>query len=185
MAGPLPQVNALIFCDQAFQQAVTGKWCIIGTYAAIWVREFPATHSPLSVFVSLSDFGGNGTVQLSIRDSDGEHVVSVRIQVPALPVSVFEFPFTFPPVLFKAAGTYSVELFSGGELLAVRSLRVDKIDPTKMPFAFFGPGGPGGMPPGMPGGPGAPGGAGGPGAGPAGPWFIPPQAGGGDIGPVA
>lgn len=142
MAGPLPQVNALIFCDQAFQQAVTGKWCIIGTFAAIWVRDFPATHAPLLVFVSLSDFSGDATVQLTIRDPEAEHVVSVRAQVPQLPLANFEFPFGFPPVTFKGPGVYTLELFSGGELLAVRSLRVDRLDPTKMPFPFFGPGGP-------------------------------------------
>lgn len=150
MPMPLPQVNALVFCDQAFQQAVTGKWCIIGTFGVIWVREFPATHAPLSVFVSLSDFAGDAVVQLTVRDEDGEHVVSVRVQVPALPLPAFEFNFAFPPVTFKKPGVHTVELMCGGQLLTVRSLRVEKIDPEKLPFPFGGQhpqgGGPGPTP---------------------------------------
>ncbi|HYC76202.1 MAG TPA: hypothetical protein VEI02_01125 [Planctomycetota bacterium] len=147
MPASLPQLNALILCDSAFQQAVTGKWCVIGTFSAIWVRDLPATHAPLVTFVSLSDFGGGALVQISVRDPEGEHVVSVRAQIPPLPAPQFEFAFVFPPVTFKTAGVYTLELFSGGELLGVRSLRVEKLDPTKMPFAFFGPGGP--TPPGV------------------------------------
>lgn len=160
MPGPLPQVNALLFCDQAFQQAVTGKWCLIGTFGMIWVREFPTVHAPLLVFVSLSDFGGGATVQLSLRDPEGGHMVSVRVQLPALPVTSFELPLVFPSVTFATAGVHTIELFAGGELLTVRSLRVDKVDPTKPPFGMmlggppaggpFGPHpGPVGMPPGF------------------------------------
>lgn len=41
MSSSEPTVNAMLFCDQAFQQAQTGKWCIIGIYSMVWVREFP------------------------------------------------------------------------------------------------------------------------------------------------
>lgn len=149
MPGSLPQVNALLFCDQAFQQAVTGKWCLIGTFGMIWVREFPTVHAPLLVFVSLSDFGGDATVQLSLRDPEGAHMVSVRVQLPALPVTSFELPLMFPSVTFAAPGVHTVELFAGGELLTVRSLRVDKVDPAKPPFGMM----PGVPPPGAPFGP--------------------------------
>jgi hypothetical protein len=138
MTGQLPQVNALLLCDLAFQQAVTGKWCIIGTFSVIWVREFPATHSPLVAFVSLSDFTGNAMVQLTIRDPAGEHVISVRGQIPQLPQSLFELAFMFPPVTLKEPGSYSIELHAGGELLTVRSFRVEKHNFPNMPY----PGGP-------------------------------------------
>jgi hypothetical protein len=135
MASQLPQVNALLLCDQAFQQAVTGKWCIIGTFSVIWVREFPAVHAPLVAFVSLSDFTGNSMVQLTIRDPAGEHVISVRGQIPQLPQTLFELAFVFPPVNLKEAGSYSIELHAGGELLTVRSFRVEKHNFPNMPYA--------------------------------------------------
>jgi hypothetical protein len=134
MSNQLPQVNALLLCDQAFQQAVTGKWCIIGTFSVIWVREFPAVHAPLVAFVSLSDFTGNAMVQLTVRDPAGEHVISVRGQIPQLPQSLFELAFIFPPVNLKEPGSYSIELHAGGELLTVRSFRVEKHNFPNMPF---------------------------------------------------
>jgi hypothetical protein len=100
----------------------------------IWVREFPAVHAPLVAFVSLSDFTGNAAVQLTIRDPSGEHVMSVRGQIPQLPQSLFELAFIFPPVNLKEPGSYSIELHAGGELLTVRSFRVEKHNFPNMPF---------------------------------------------------
>lgn len=133
MADSPPQVNAFLLCDQAFQQLGTGKWCIIGTFGVIWAREFPVTHAPLMVFVGLSDFRGNANVQVLIRDSEGEQIVAVNAQVPQLPpnsMSVAEFAFAFPPVTFKEAGSYTLELLASDQFLAARSFRVD--EPPKM-----------------------------------------------------
>lgn len=141
MPRPLPQVNALLLCDQAFQQAGTGKWCIIGTFSAIWAANFPAMHAPLIVFVSLSDFHGDTNIDVAIRDPSQEPVMSLRAPLPPLPQAMFEAAFPMPMVQFKAPGTYSIELQVGGELLTVRSFRVAKlnIQPGQMP----------GMPPGF------------------------------------
>ena len=79
-----PQVNAFLLCDQAFQQAYTGKWCVIGTFGIIWARSFPVTHSPLVVFIGLSDFQGEAQVEVQIRDPKGDMVTAVRANMPKL-----------------------------------------------------------------------------------------------------
>lgn len=140
-----PQVNAFVLCDQAFQQAFTGKWCVIGTFGVIWAHQFPVTHAPLVVFVGLSDFPGGCTVGVSLRDSagnqialpvqgpDGNQITQIRVNVPQLPTNVAEFAVPFPPVTFDTAGSYTLELTAGDELLAVRSFRVDKAPPPPKP----------------------------------------------------
>lgn len=120
-----PQVNAFLLCDQAFQQAYSGKWCVIGTFSAITARQFPVTHAPLVVFVGLSDFTGSAPVQVQILKDDGTRVAAVKADVPPLPVSATEFALPFPPVRFEEPGTYTMELSASDNLLAVRSFRVD------------------------------------------------------------
>jgi hypothetical protein len=140
--APPPQLNAFVLCDMAFQQAVTNKWCIIGTFGVIWAREFPVTHAPLSLFIGLSDFTGDAFVQVNLRDPMSEPVRSVRAHVPKIPLSMAEFAFTFPPVEFKAPGIYTLELLVRGELLTVRSFRVEKAQPPAFPPGFMPPGPP-------------------------------------------
>lgn len=137
MSSSEPTVNAMLFCDQAFQQAQTGKWCIIGIYSMVWVREFPTAHSPLSVFVSLSDFKGETNIQVVVRDTQGAKLLGVGGQVPTIPHGIFELAFPMPPIALKEAGTYTVEFLAGDRLLAMRSLKVELAPP--MPNQGGGP----------------------------------------------
>lgn len=129
MAKTPPQVNAFILCDQAFQQAQTGKWCIIGTFAVVWTREFPAMHAPLTVFLGLSDYAGDSTLQVVLRNPDGKTIYAVRGQIPRIPMGMVELAFPFPPVRFEGEGVYTAELVDGSQLLAVRSFHVKKAPP--------------------------------------------------------
>lgn len=129
-----PQVNAFLLCDMAFQQAWTGKWCIIGTFGVIWAREFPVTHAPLVVFVGLSDFKGETEIEVQILGSSGSSVAGVRAQIPAIPNPVAEFAMPFPPVRFEEEGSYTLELQAGGQLLAARSFRVQRAPKQPPPW---------------------------------------------------
>ena len=87
MPGAIPQLNAFLLCDQAFQQMPTGKWCVIGTFGVIFAREFPVTYAPFTIFLCLSDFTGNSLVQVNIRDAEGSVVKALRAQIPPIPMS--------------------------------------------------------------------------------------------------
>lgn len=126
MPSSPPQVNAFLLCDSAFQQAITGKWCIIGTFGVIWGRQFPIVHTPLSVFIGLSDFKGNGTVKTIIRDDQGQSLTEVQAPIPEIPMSIAEFAFAFPPVQFPRPGSYTLELWLDQDFLAARSFRVEQ-----------------------------------------------------------
>ena len=141
MPGSPPQVNAFLICDQAFPQAGTGKWCVIGTYCVIWAQRIPVTHAPLVIFIGLADFEGNCTVTVGIRDAsgspvplpvkgqDGNQITEIRMQFQAVPMSVAEFAVPFPPMTFDVAGSYTLELAADGALLAARSFRVEQAPP--------------------------------------------------------
>ncbi|MDP6928737.1 MAG: hypothetical protein QF412_03450 [Planctomycetota bacterium] len=128
MKRPPPQVNAFLVCEQAFQQAGTGKWCIIGTFDTLMASEFPFQYSGIHVFMSLGGFMGGATVEVDIRDAVGEIVMAVRGQIPEIPhsspLSNFELALPIPPVEFMSSGSYSIELSAMDKVLAVRSLRL-------------------------------------------------------------
>lgn len=156
MADSPPQVNAFLLCDTAFQQAPTGKWCVIGTFGVIFSRDFPFMYAPFTIFICLSDFTGDALVQVNIRDPEGGVVRAVRGQIPKIPMSILEFAFPFPPIEFKAAGSYTIELLVAEQFLAARSFRVEQMPPGANPPWMMQPphGMPGATPPGgAPGGP--------------------------------
>ena len=126
MPSSPPQVNAFLLCDQAFQQAFSGKWCIIGTFGVIWARAFPCEHSPLCVFIGLSDFTGPAGVKIVIRTPDGDELAAVQAQIPQIPMSIAEFMLPFPPIRFEKAGGYTLELLVNDSFLTARSFRVEQ-----------------------------------------------------------
>ena len=124
-----PQLVALLLCDQAFQQLGTHKWCIIGVFDAVNTPELPVTVPQLSAYVALSDFAGNTIVELVIRDEVGEVVKGIRGEIPPVPVGLFQHVFQFPDVEFAKPGAHTLELLAGGDLITLRSFRVQVHDP--------------------------------------------------------
>lgn len=127
MPGPKPQLVALLLCNEAFQQAGTGKWCIIGVFDTLNAPQLPFTLPEFSVYVALSDFAGDQMVELQIRDEGGTFVKAVRGKIPRIPLGLFQYVFPFPEVEFKEAGVHTLELLAGGEIIALRSFRVQSI----------------------------------------------------------
>ncbi len=124
MARPHPQLVALLLCDRAFQEAGTGNWCIIGAFDTINSPKLPFKHPRFSVFVALSDFSGDGVVELAIRDEEGAIVAVVRGKIPKIPLGLFQYVFPFPEVEFPKTGVHTLELLAGGQLVTLRSFRV-------------------------------------------------------------
>lgn len=146
----LPQLNAFLLCDQAFQQMPTGKWCVIGTFGVIFAREFPFSYAPFTVFLCLSDFHGDAMVQVNIRDPEDTIVKAVRGQIPRIPMSILEFAFPFPPIDFKVPGSYTLELMVAEQILAARSFRVEPMPSGPAAPPWFQPPQQAPQPPGAP-----------------------------------
>lgn len=126
MRHPVPQLNAMLICDSAFQQAPSGKWCVIGSYTAVIVRSFPTVHTPFIVFLALSDFLGDVTMRLVVRDPEGNQLSEVRGQFPKIPMTSVELAMPFPPLTFTREGVHSLELYHADTMLHMRSFQVLK-----------------------------------------------------------
>lgn len=123
------ELRALLVCDLAFRDARNGSWNIIGMHDRILLRELPATHSPVVVYWSLANFSGDAMVMVTLRDDNGSVVQAARAMIPAIPGNALEYAFPLPAVPFQRAGDHTIELQVGEQVIAVRSLRVETVQP--------------------------------------------------------
>jgi len=126
---PLPDVLAVLVCDQIITDRLTGKQSLIGMFSRIHARGFPAAHPQLCVFVALTE--GYGDVELTIRIVDADDarppIVEGRGRVRFNnPRTIANLALQFHGLTFPRPGAYRVQLFSGGELL--REARLDLVE---------------------------------------------------------
>ena len=119
-----PSVHAMLVCDQTFQQAVTGKWCVIGTHDTVVTSQVPFVHL-FAVFVSLGDFESGSKFQLVIRHEQGDVVCKVEAEAgTSQQLASFDVGVQLPQLALPHAGDYLVELRVGGQAIASRKLTV-------------------------------------------------------------
>jgi hypothetical protein len=125
-----PIVLALILSDSVIREANTNKLSLIGTFNGIFANNFPCTHPSLSVYIAITE--GRGRVQcklrmLSLQDN------SIVFELPGQidfggPTSVGELVFQLQQIRFQQPGVYSIEFWTGSELLASRKLNVQQAE---------------------------------------------------------
>jgi len=117
-------VHAMLVCREAFQQAGTGKWCVIGTHDRVMAAELPCPHQ-LTVFLSLGDFASGSKLEVRVR-AGADALCRADIEVGTWR-QVGPLDFAVPlPLQLPRAGSYEVELCGGGKVLARRQLVVEE-----------------------------------------------------------
>ncbi len=124
-------LRSLVLCDFAFQHHGRPSWSLIGIFDSVHVPSFPARHAPFVVFWSLANFRGEAMVVATVRDNEGAVVYALRAAIPRLPSATVEIAFPFPPLELPRAGSYSVELHVGEQLLGMRSFNVVQSQPPQ------------------------------------------------------
>ena len=61
---PTPVPVAFLLCDQISVDASSGKKTIVGVFDRIWVGQFPASHSPVWLYVRVIDCEGQYPVRV-------------------------------------------------------------------------------------------------------------------------
>lgn len=124
---PVPDVLALLVCDQIITDRITGKQSLIGMFSRIHARGFPAQHPQLCVYVAVTE--GYGDVELTIRIVDADDarppIVEGRGKVRfANPRAIANLALQFHGLTFPRPGEYRIQLWSGGELLREARLQL-------------------------------------------------------------
>jgi len=131
---PIPDVLALLVCDQIITDRLTGKQSLIGMFSKVHAAGFPATHPQLAVFVALTD--GHGKTELTIRIVDSNDarppIVEGRGAVDFKnPRAIANLALQFHGLTFPVQGEYRVQLWSGAELLREARLELVQITPPR------------------------------------------------------
>lgn len=121
-----PIVLALILSDTVIREAGTNKLSLIGTFNGIFANNFPCTHPSLCVYIAITE--GRGRVPCKLRMTslqDNSNVFELPGQIDfGGPASVGELVFQLQQIRFPEPGVYSIEFWTGDELLASRKLNV-------------------------------------------------------------
>jgi hypothetical protein len=124
-SGRVPcTVLALLLCREAFQQAGSGKWCLIGIHDRVHAARLPTSHS-FAVFVSLGDFTSGSKLAIVVRRDDDELCRAEAEAGVAGGIGNLDFGVQLPPLQLSSAGIYQIDLRAGGKVLATRQLIVE------------------------------------------------------------
>ena len=102
LALPTPVPVAFLICDQIPVDATTKKKTIVGVFDRIGVVQFPATHSPVWLFIRVIDSEGQypikieyvqvsnqsilANVQGTVNSSDRHRYTDFVLQLPMIPI---------------------------------------------------------------------------------------------------
>jgi hypothetical protein len=128
MGSTPPLALALVIADAIWMDPGTGKKTIIGTFSAIYGREFPLPLGSLGIYVALTDARGKIALQLRLIDVDELQDAPVWKQDFPVefedPTSILELQINTSEVVFPASGEYRLQLFADGELIIERRIVV-------------------------------------------------------------
>jgi hypothetical protein len=120
-----PSLNAFLLCDQVLRDQ-HGRCSLIGVFQQL---KAPSSSWPLpprnfSVFFSLAEVVVPSRLELSFKDRSGAvlQTVTVDCSTPVGPDQPYEINADFANVVFDKPGTWSFELRSDGQVLAIRHL---------------------------------------------------------------
>ncbi len=120
ISKPVPDVLALVVCDQIITDRLTGKQSLIGMFSTIHSFRFPAVHPQLCVFCSLTDGHGSSPLTIRIVDSNDARPPLVQGQGTVHfqdPRAIANLSLQFHGLRFPEPGEYRVQIFCRGELL--------------------------------------------------------------------
>jgi len=129
---PVPDVLAMLVCDQIITDRLTGKQSLIGMFSKIHAVKVPATHPQLCVFVALTD--GHGKVVLTLRIVDSNEARPPIVQGKGTvefkdPRAIANLGLQFHGLTFPEPGEYRVQLYCHEELLREAKLQLVRVQP--------------------------------------------------------
>ena len=118
-----PNLNAFLLCDQVLRDQ-HGRCSLVGVFQHLKAPSFPLPPRSFSVFISLAEVVVPSRRELQFKDSAGAVLQKVEVDcaTPVAPDQPYEINADFANVSFEKPGSWSFELRSDGQLLAIRTL---------------------------------------------------------------
>ncbi len=146
---PRPVLQAMVLADHVYQDRLTGKFVIAGTFSTIFLGEIKlelstaegeaqkmASRVPLTqmgspyLYLALVEVHGHTPLALKLVDlSDASVLFEVQVVVASTdPVAVAEYILPMPPLPVHKVATYSLDLLYEGEILGSWRIVTKKIE---------------------------------------------------------
>ena len=122
----MPELVAILVCDQIIRDVQTNKSSLIGLFNRITAENFPSIHPRIHVFVSLTNGHGTGDGELRCVRRDVDETIGGmkgKIKFPS-PLAVVDMNFNIAGIHFPGPGRYSFDFYFNGELLGSRPFEV-------------------------------------------------------------
>ena len=115
---PPPKCKAILLCDQAIVEAVTGKVSLVGIFDRFALRKFPGHIRQFTAFLQLTDGIGKYAITIEVHDLR-EDVVLARAPIVSLEfkdrAGKANLMIPVPPLLLKHAGGYDFVVLADGQ----------------------------------------------------------------------
>lgn len=122
-----PSLNAFLLCDQVLRDQ-HGRCSLVGVFQHLKAPVFPLPPRSFSVFISLAEVVVPSRLELLFKSGQGALLQKVEVDcsTPVAPDQPYEINADFANVAFEQPGTWSFELRSDGQLLAIRTLTLSR-----------------------------------------------------------
>jgi hypothetical protein len=115
---PPPQCKAILLCDHAIVEAITGKISIIGIFDNWALRGFPHPTRPFMAFLQLTDGIGNYAVSVDVHDLQGD-VIIAQARLPQVHFAdrrrKVNLMIPIPPLILHHVGRYDFVVLADGQ----------------------------------------------------------------------
>lgn len=123
---PHPILNAMLICDQTFQDEQSGKMTLVGVFETVRAYQFPARHGRLCVYAKLADVQGEYRLRLELVQLEelkvvGQGQFGATFSDRMTPV---ELSFQVLDTVFERAGRYEFRLFANDRWVGSKTLSV-------------------------------------------------------------
>jgi hypothetical protein len=148
---PKPVLQAMVLADHVYQDRMTGKFIISGTFGTIWRQPAPpkppegSEGQPMArpmgsvsqmgspyLYLALADVHGKAPLTLRLVDlSDANVMLEANFEiVSADPVAVSEFVLPMPLLPAAKTGAFSLDLLFQQEILGSWRINVRDVPPN-------------------------------------------------------
>lgn len=124
--GVNPSIIALVVCDNIYVEQ-GGKTALVGLFNSISASTFPAMHSRLAIFVSLTGVRPKTTAKLDIVFGETDQPIveaTGGFGKEINPLTVVDMTFILRNVIFPQPGPYFIRFFGNEHPLATRPFAV-------------------------------------------------------------
>lgn len=115
---PPPKCKAILLCDQAIIEAVTGKVSLIGIFDSWSFPQFPHPTRPFMAFLQMTDGVGQYAVSVDIHDLETDQIIA-QARIAEMTFSdrtaKVNLMIPVPPLLLEHAGSYDFVVLADGQ----------------------------------------------------------------------